>query len=304
MYSVCSDALAAGKTNGLPVSRENAFALVTNDAVSRAPAPIRKLRRSSMDALLQLHTCIGRATYCCPHGPHRHSPPLPVKAGWRGRSPLWMQGRIYQAQDQRSIALLTHKMRTRRQRVFGRREAMSSLASRRGSAIHRRMLDLVCLNVQNGDRRLARLRRFRSDLIDPAIDSHRRRIVKRTVPARGRLRTPVLDLERPCDSRSCASARFAQSRPNACADRGRGRGGRGSRAVTDAVSAARSICRRAGRTRRRRTSPTMPSMNCESPSRGSLRTLFEHRVSVRLISGDQHCLMRCQPENMSVKITE
>ena len=27
-----------------------------------------------------------------PHGPHRHSPPLPVKAGWRGAKPLLMRG--------------------------------------------------------------------------------------------------------------------------------------------------------------------------------------------------------------------
>jgi hypothetical protein len=41
-------------------------------------------------------TRIRRATYCCPHEPHRHSPPLPVKAGWRGRGPLWMRGEIQQ----------------------------------------------------------------------------------------------------------------------------------------------------------------------------------------------------------------
>jgi len=34
-----------------------------------------------------LHTHRRARTYCCPHGPHRHSPPLPVKAGWRGIKP-------------------------------------------------------------------------------------------------------------------------------------------------------------------------------------------------------------------------
>src|SRR5580704_11627241 len=33
------------------------------------------------------HASESRTTYCCPHGPHRHSPPLPVKAGWRGVKP-------------------------------------------------------------------------------------------------------------------------------------------------------------------------------------------------------------------------
>src|ERR1700722_12400115 len=33
------------------------------------------------------HASESRTTYCCPHGPHRHSPPLPVKAGWRGIKP-------------------------------------------------------------------------------------------------------------------------------------------------------------------------------------------------------------------------
>src|SRR6202044_296084 len=84
---VSSGFLAGGKTNGLPDLRENAFARLTNDAVSKAPAPIKKCRRSSMDALLRLHTHRRARTYCCPHGPHRHSPPLPVKAGWRGIKP-------------------------------------------------------------------------------------------------------------------------------------------------------------------------------------------------------------------------
>ena len=35
-----------------------------------------------------LHTHRRARTYCCPHGPHRHSPPLPVKAGWRGAKAL------------------------------------------------------------------------------------------------------------------------------------------------------------------------------------------------------------------------
>ena len=49
-------------------------------------------------------------------------------------------------------------------------------------------------------------------------------------------------------ARACAC--FAQCRPNSCAGRERGRGGRGSRMeLTDAVSAARSICKRADRTR-------------------------------------------------------
>jgi hypothetical protein len=33
------------------------------------------------------HTHRRARTYCCPHGPHRHSPPLPGKAGWRGIKP-------------------------------------------------------------------------------------------------------------------------------------------------------------------------------------------------------------------------
>ena len=33
------------------------------------------------------HASESRTTYCCPHGPHPHSPPLPVKAGWRGVKP-------------------------------------------------------------------------------------------------------------------------------------------------------------------------------------------------------------------------
>src|SRR6202044_311639 len=53
---VSSGFLAGDKTNGSPDLRENAFARVTNDAVSKAPAPIKKCRRSIMDALLRLHT--------------------------------------------------------------------------------------------------------------------------------------------------------------------------------------------------------------------------------------------------------
>src|SRR5580704_5052654 len=102
MYSVCSDALAAGKTNGLPVSRENAFALVTKDAVSRAPAPIRKCRRSSMDALLRLHTCIGERPTVARMG-HIVIHHL-CRSGWLAgqKRPLWMRLHVYRWNDRRS----------------------------------------------------------------------------------------------------------------------------------------------------------------------------------------------------------
>jgi hypothetical protein len=79
--------LAGDKTNGSPDFRENAFARLTNDAVSKAPAPIKKWRRSSIDTLLRFTHASESKDLLLPHGPHRHSPPLPVKAGWRGIKP-------------------------------------------------------------------------------------------------------------------------------------------------------------------------------------------------------------------------
>ena len=65
--------------NGSPDLRENAFAFLTNDAVSKAPAPIKNCRRRASMLSFSLHTHRRSRTYCCPHGPHRHSPPLPVR---------------------------------------------------------------------------------------------------------------------------------------------------------------------------------------------------------------------------------
>jgi hypothetical protein len=75
----------------LPCVRENAVAFLTNAAVSSPPAPIKNRRRSSMNALLQFRAHRRAGPIVAHEGPHRLSPPLPVRAGWRGRSPLWMR---------------------------------------------------------------------------------------------------------------------------------------------------------------------------------------------------------------------
>ena len=68
------------------------FASLMNVAVSRPPVPLRKPRRESITNPPSCTRIWGRAERpIVAHLSHIVVPPLPVKAGWRGRSPLWMQ---------------------------------------------------------------------------------------------------------------------------------------------------------------------------------------------------------------------
>src|SRR5580704_8012259 len=64
------------------------FRSVDERCRQQSPSPNQKI--STIEHGCSPSVCTAsesRTTYCCPRGPHRHSPPLPVKAGWRGIKP-------------------------------------------------------------------------------------------------------------------------------------------------------------------------------------------------------------------------
>jgi hypothetical protein len=62
----------------------------TNAAVSKLPAPIRNPPFETMKKPSKLHTHVEGWRPTVALAGHIVVPPLPVRAGWRGRSPLWM----------------------------------------------------------------------------------------------------------------------------------------------------------------------------------------------------------------------
>jgi hypothetical protein len=64
--------------------------LRTNEAVSKPPAPVKKLRRSSMNALLQFHAHRRAGPIVARKGPHRLHHRCRSRLVGGADRPLWM----------------------------------------------------------------------------------------------------------------------------------------------------------------------------------------------------------------------